>query len=539
MPFIPDTVSGFIPDTVKPVDTELTWAEKNIAPLLPDFLQGNMRGSAVGRAMMGAADPGVAIAQLGANLVGQGDRVNQSIADTEKEYQSARNGAGSTGFDPLRMAGNAAMTLPLGLAGKVPTSLAGMAGQGAVMGGGFAALEPVTNGGNNFWRDKLKQVGTGAAVGAIAAPAVSTIASAISPNVSKNVSLLQDAGVQPTIGQAIGGRANRLEEAAQSLPVIGGAIKNARQRATDQFEQAAFNKAAAPIGEKISERGNAGIAELSSKLEAAYDQVIPKLAINVTDPKFIEKMASLRSMAQSLPEKEAQQFDNILAREIDGRVAPNGVLSGQNLKDAWRSLRDTGNQYAKSNDAYQSQLGQAVKQAFQELKTQVAATNPLDVVLQLKNADLSYASFKRLQRAASTVGAEEGRFSPSQLHSAVKAMDRSKDKARFAEGEALMQDLSSAGKSVLSNKVPNSGTYDRAAIGGLILGTPFAPHVTLPAMAGLGAGAVAYTPEIQNALTTLMTKRPDMAPQIANYLRQMMPAITAGVVPATLQSRQQ
>jgi hypothetical protein len=100
---------------------ELTFAEKYLAPVLDAIgnaaaqdtgplgalsrllgNNGNARGGVVGRAAMGAADPGVAIAQVAANAVGQGDAANQRIADVEKQYQASR-GADANSFDPARL----------------------------------------------------------------------------------------------------------------------------------------------------------------------------------------------------------------------------------------------------------------------------------------------------------------------------------------------------------------------------------------------------------------------------------------------------
>ena len=95
---------------------ELSTLEK-LAAKLPEWMAGTgggVRGSAVGRLAMGAADPGVAIVQAAANLVGAGDTVNKGISDTEAKYQAARGAEGSTGFDPLRAAGGVAITAPLG-----------------------------------------------------------------------------------------------------------------------------------------------------------------------------------------------------------------------------------------------------------------------------------------------------------------------------------------------------------------------------------------------------------------------------------------
>lgn len=520
-----DQIASAIKSNMAPkqVNTEMTWAEKTIAPLLEKYGianvlnridGGNTRGSAAGRMMMGAAGPGVAIAQLAANAVGQGDTVNRGIQDTEKQYQAARGAQGSTGFDPLRMAGNVGITLPLSLAGAAPTVLGG-----AMQGAAFSALEPVTTGGN-FAAEKAKQIGTGALVGGAAAPIFAGLSRMIQPKVNPNVAILQAEGIQPSVGQAAGGLLNRLEEKAQSIPFFGDAVRGARDRPIAQLEGAAFNRAGGPIGAKIQARGHEGILEAKDALSKSYDEVIPKLSVDVADPAFVGKMKSLRSLVSSLPQREQERFDSVIAREIDQRLAPNGRLSGQNLKDAWNALRDESAKFSKSTDAYQQDLGRALKQTFEELKGHVASTNPPELVKQLRNTDLGYANYKILQKAASQASAVDGNITPSSLQSAVRASDRSLDKGRMAEGKALMQDLSNAGKDVLASKVPNSGTADRimSTTPGLALGIAASPL------------AVAYTPAVQNALVALLTKRPDMAPQVSNYLRQLSgPATVAGI----------
>lgn len=551
---------------------DLTFAEKYVAPALEklgvgDIAGGNLRGSAVGGAFQGAADPGVAIVQTAANLVspiaeaispsanlsslvtGQDNsiagRVNRAVSNEEQQYQQARASAGRSGVDLARIGGNVAVTAPLAGVGAAPegASIASTALRGAATGAGFGALQPVTNAtdATDFAKQKAKQAGVGAVAGGATSLLASMIARAVSPlaSVDPRVQLLRDEGVQPTIGQTLGGAANSLEEKAQSLPFLGPKIQAARQGANAKLEQAAYGRVLKPLTDivddpTISGTGNTGISELSDKFNEAYGKVLPKLSVNVTDQNFVDRMSNLRGLVQGLPPQEAQQFDNLISREIDQRLSPNGTLSGQNLKDAWNALRDAGNQFSRSNDAYQSQLGQAYKQAFQELKDQVSATNPAADVSALRNVDFAYANFKRLQRASTSIGADEGHFTPAQLQSAVKALDSSKDKARFASGDALMQDLSSAGKSVLTNKVPDSGTAARVGLGmagssiaSAIAGAPVVPLGTFGALAG---GSLLYSKPVQNALTALVANRPEMAPVVANYLRRLaLPATTATV----------
>jgi hypothetical protein len=518
----------------------LSFAEKYIAPVLErlqaqpgmvgDALRagdGNIRGSAAGRLAMGAASPGVGAVQLAAHLIGQGDAVDNGIRDTEAQYQQARAEAGSEGADVLRGVGQAGMSmLPLSGVAKG----AGLLKQGLLQGAAAGALEPILEG--DFAKGKAKAIATGAGTGAVLAPVMGGLARVISPNASLNpeLALLRQEGVTPSIGQVLGGAANTIEEKAISMPFLGSMIQRSRGAANDQFRKAAFQRAADPVGASVTDTGRAGVGKLADDIGAAYEKVIPRMGVDALDPAFVDKLANLRGLVKALPEQEAKQFDSILEREVGQRMAPNGMLTGQNLKDAWNGLRDRAATFQKSSDAYQSQLGDALKQAFTELKDHVATSSKPADVAALKAADLAWANFKRVQRAAGYVGNEGGEFTPAQLQSAVKAMDRSKDRARFAEGDALMQDLSDAGKSVLSSKVPNSGTADRHALIMSVLHPLYA--------VGGAAASTLYTQPVQNALRALVASRPESAPMVANALRILMLPATAAAAPMSVRARE-
>lgn len=489
---------------------------------------GNMRGSAVGRVMQGMADPGAAAVQIGANLIGQGDPVNQRIADVEKQYQSARGEAGSTGFDPLRMAGNIAMTAPIAGAASVPASLTGRIGMGAAQGAGFAALQPVTEG--DFATEKGKQIGTGAVIGGVMAPVVGAVGRLISPKASVNpdVRALQQAGVYPTIGQALGGHAARVEEKLQSLPIMGDAITAAHSRGVEQLNKAVLNRAIAPIGGKVTATGQEGLQQVRQQLSNAYDNLLPKMSVNTLDNNFVSNVSNLRSMVSSLPAKEAKQFDDLIMREIEGRLAPNGVLSANNLKQAQAAIREKAITFSKSNDAYQSELGRAFRQLGDELKTLVERSNP-QYAKELAAINNGWSVYERAKLAAGYANAEK--FSPAQLQRAVKAQDITKKKTAFTEGRAPLQDLSDAAVRVMKNRTPDSGTANRLMYGAGALAS-YGIHPGIPL--GLGAGTLAYTPAMQNMLTSMVTKRPQQAQRLADMLRQSQPYFAAGAVPAYL-----
>jgi hypothetical protein len=166
-------------------------------------------------------------------------------------------------------------------------------------------------------------------------------------------------------------------------------------------------------------------------------------------------------------------------------------------------------------------LGDALKEVGSQLNALVTRSNP-KYAAELKAINTGYANFKRVQKAAGYLGADEGVFTPAQLQSAVKAADFSKDKARFAEGNAFMQDLSGAGKSMLSNKVPDSGTAGRLWLGGGALASG-ALNPAIPM--GLIGGAALYTPQAQNLMRGLVSSRPQSAQAVADALRKTSPLL--------------
>lgn len=511
----------------KPVNTELTWAEKTIAPILERIGLnridgGNFRGSVAGRAMMGAADPGVAIAQLAANAVGQGDVVNKGIADTEKQYQAARAAAGSTGFDPARMAGNVAITAPVALGGSA--TMLGGAAQGAI----FGALNPVTTEGN-FAAEKAKQIGTGALTGGVATPLMGALGRLVSPkaSVNPNLQLLRDAGVRPTIGQSLGGAANVVEQKAQSLPIVGDAITSARNRAKDQFNAAAIDRALGPIGQKATGVGHDAIRDAGNALSKEYDAALGSInGVNFNTPTFNQNLTQLQQMSDNLVPAMKEKFDKVLNNIVLGRMSPNGSMLPEVFKKVDSELGKLSSGYSKSQLASEKEFGDAIRQLKANLFDEVKLSNP-QVAERLAAADSGWANLVRLEGAAKAAKNNEGIFTPGQLNTAIQTADQSTRKRAVGRGEALMQDLGTAGAKVLGNNYPDSGTAGRMFLGAGALGSA-AINPAIPA--ALIGGAAAYTPAVQNALVLLLTKRPDMAPKVSNYLRQLSgPATVAGI----------
>lgn len=452
--------------------------------------------------------------------------VDQQVREGEKQYQEARKASGDTGFDWSRLAGNVINPANIAIASKLPAAanLLGRVGVGA--GGGMAtsALSPVSQG--DYATEKAKQLAMGAVAGG-AVPVVTGAASRmISPNASKNinVSTLREEGVTPTIGQTLGGRWNALEEKAQSLPIVGDMISNARRSANSQFETAAYNRALKPIGQELPKglSGRDALVHTESTLKNAYDDVLTRIGAIKPDSAFNSKVSNLQTMVNKMvmPNAEKAKFAAAL-NDVKQSVDNNGVITSDAFKALESSLGADARKLGASTNIYEGKLSPAVKQLQAELRDMLKrqAGNEAD---DLKAVNAGWANFKRVQNAAAKIGADEGEFTPAQFQNAVRALDKSKDKSAFARGGALGQDLGDAGKTVLGNKVPNSGTAERLLYGGGALGS----YLINPAIpAGLLGGAALYTQPSQKMLNALLSSRPQAAQGISDALRKASPML--------------
>lgn len=450
------------------------------------------------------------------------------VAEAEAAYKTNPS-LTSTGMDTAgRAIGNAAATLPIGylMPGAGAASLMGRMASGAAAGGLSNALQPNDPNSPDFWKQKAMQAGQGAAFGA-AAPAITAgIARVISPKTSDAVKTLLDAGITPTPGQMLGGMANSLEEKAGSLPGIGESIKAARGRAVQQMNRAAIDNALAPIGEKsAAPLGREAIDEAATKISQAFDRTVPNLTSRI-DPQFARDMSQLTSMSQSMVPQRAQQFAGIINNQVLRKISPNGTITGESAHEMQSTLGRLAAMAHKSPDMDQRLLGDALQQAQSNVIDLIGRSNPTGAEA-FNAARSAYKNFIPVRQAASYLGSEEGILSPAQLLSGVKSADRSLNHAAFARGKASGQGFAEAAKTVLGNKVPDSGTAGRNALWEIpaTLAGLYALHpgAAMGAAAGGAGTMLAYTPQGQALMRGLLTARPVGAEGLAQGLRLLGP----------------
>lgn len=465
---------------------------------------------------------------IGANDLAQSFRdsantVNQEQANNDKAYTAANSGL--KGPDWWRLTGQ--MASPVNFVGG-PEGLVPNIVRGAVTAPLFAdAPDPS----KPYWPQVANQAAWGAGTGAALTGLGNVVGKIINPAVGSDVKTLLDAGVTPTPGQVAGGALGRIEEAATSIPIIGDFIKAGQRNALTDFNQAVYNRALAPVGEKVPEgiTGHEAVEYVANKLGDKYDQLLPKLSF-APDAQFHQDMGNLRLLVSSLPESEAKQFGNILDNQLS-KASPQGLMNGETLKNVTGEINRLSRGYMSDPSFDKRQLGNALSEASQTLMSAVERQNPQNAQ-ELKAINEGWANYSRIRRAASSTAAPDGVFTPTQLNMAAKAGDQSVGKGDFAKGNALLQDLSSAGKNVLSQKVPDSGTATRGLL--MALGAGGGVNLLSPEAAiygGIGAGIAggAYSRPGMNLLASIMAKRPEGAEKVAAAAKNAIPLFAGAV----------
>ena len=153
-------------------------------------------------------------AALGMDNASNIQKKTQAIVDEKRKIDAAlmKTGGGKVG----NFVGTA---IPAVATSFIPgaQSFAGTLATGAALG----AVEPTS--GNE---SALKNAAIGMAGGAAGYGIGKAASRIISPNSTSNpnLQLLKDAGVEPTIGQTLGGVANKVEQKLQSIPILGDGI---------------------------------------------------------------------------------------------------------------------------------------------------------------------------------------------------------------------------------------------------------------------------------------------------------------------------
>lgn len=445
---------------------------------------------------LNAAGQAVTGSNWGDALAGDGGKLADAFSAPRPGFETTR----SIG----RFGGEVGATLPL----------AALRGGAAVQGAVGGAL--LSNGSDpiSIGQDAL----IGAAGGAIANGLFRGAAQTAAPTVAPELRTLIDAGVRVTPGQAArsagGGVGNfiaRSEDRAVSTPFVGDAIMRGRNRTLDDFGRATLNRSVQPIGLELPadmQSGRRAVKWAGDRLSEAYDALLPNLSVQA-DQQFAADLANVQQEAATLAPQRGEQFGRILT-DLQ-RFWQGSVLDGTALKQVETRLGDRIRRFSSSPDADQQDLGDLLSQVQQSLREAAARQNP-DQATRLRAINEGYASLVQVEKASLN---SRGSVTPAGYSRAVQQSSDTVRRRGYARGQALNQDLSDAGSSVLPSEIADSGTAGRWQQSNLLANLIGVPQ------------ALAYSGA--QAATPLLTRQTNVSPQLAELLRRgaiAAPAIT-------------
>lgn len=434
-------------------------------------------------------------------------RVDEETRRSVAEYEQ-RRGENAGKIDPMRIAGNVVGTLPLAFAAPAAATIPGAIGAGTLVGGATGALQPVTEG--DFWSEKGKQTGLGAATGGVGAGLIQGISRVVSPRVDPAIKQLMDKGVTPTPGQILGGVAKKAED----VTGIG------QKGVTAEFNIAAVNDALKPLGVALPKgvaAGQAALQEANNLVKTAYDDVwsaARSVSLDATAAKELDDV--LTEAARKLKPDQLAQFQTLMQ---DGLSGIQGQLTADKVRAGTEALRQSADDFMRAGGGERI-MGRLFEKLATSLEGTALRTNA-ELAAAKKAADTAYAGMVRINEAAAKdVG--ESIFSPAQLASTVRS---NAGKKQTAQGTGMLQDIAGAGMKVLSPRAGGAAAQGLPMMLGAA-GLGASGLTSDPTYAALGMGAAGlYTPAGRRAFATMMTQRPDKAKAIAEALRNVAPFV--------------
>lgn len=375
----------------------------------------------------------------------------------------------------------------------------------------------------------------GAALGAGSAAAGNVVGNAAVRGASRviaptggDMNALYRAGVKPTIGQrfadrgVVGRAINTTEQALQSVPLVGSAIRGAREEARDQFQIGAFNEALREVGEQLPKGMRPG-TDPQAYAQKTFDRVYAEARGAMmfrADDELAQDLAALGPDISTLGPQAQGKLKAIMDNQVNNRVT-NGEMSGRDFK---RTVSDIGKHIVRMRKSQNSE-DQALADVLEGIKGSIDAAarrhSDPDAVALLDAADAGYAKLVRIENAAARVGGEAGTFSPKAFDRAVQKEAGGVRSKSYLRGDALMQDYATAGKN-LDDTLPNSGTADRVmtgyAVGGPIAGA--AIYADPATAAVLGGIATAYAPGVRKVMQTAISPAGPKRKAVSDQLKK-------------------
>ncbi|WP_396189589.1 hypothetical protein [Flavobacterium sp.] len=402
--------------------------------------------------------------------------------------------------------------------------LVGDVGIGAAMGGLYGA------GTAKEMQDVPSQAFINSLFGGGGTAALSTLGRGLAPNVRPEAAALREQGIPLTPGSAFGGAIQKVEQSAESMPIIGSIVTGAREKQFEQFNTAAYNKVlkninpTLKIGANVAGRDAYNFVE--STIRNEYTRIAPQLRVAYSPrvEKSFDAVVS-RYAKGKLPTPLAKEFETYV-NGLKADFSANQVIDGRRAQAIKEDLGNMAQAYSSAQGS-ERLLSNAYRDLQSLYMNLMRNQNPA-YAKELTKVDSAFKDFVRVQTAMAKTRGEEAIFTPSQLEQAVRQSDKSVRKGAFARGNAPMQELAQRGVSVLGQKVPDSGTASRGMVGALLTGGATYVDPTIGALTGLMSA-----PYYKYGEKMMFAPRPESFTEAVQRARTAVPYAVPGLIGLT------
>jgi hypothetical protein len=335
---------------------------------------------------------------------------------------------------------------------------------------------------------------------------------------------LNKAGVPLTMGQIagrggiVGKTVKAAEDAFESIPVLGAAIRARRQEGIEAFNRGTFDQALAPIGATTQDQiGEQGVESAKGAVSAAYTKALKNVDVTVKDKVFARNLSRVIGYGQRLHPEVAKDFE-ILVRDQLAPVVAKGNMTGVEFQALQQVIRQE--QASWAGKPRGNQYGNVLKQLDQTLESLVRRQAP-GTAPALKAANRAYRLSKVAEDAVKRGVNTEGVFTPAQLGTSAVGSGRKYGNSA-ATSERPFYDYQRAGQQVLPSKMPNSGTFDRAAYGAIVPtvlgGAGYEAGMSPEHIGAMMALGLPFTKAGQASFKKLLIDRPDVVKRAGEQL---------------------
>jgi hypothetical protein len=276
-----------------------------------------------------------------------------------------------------------------------------------------------------------------------------------------------------------------MAERLRAMPATSRVIKNAEVRGIQGFNRALVSQFTPPdllldggqvIGVKatttpVKAIGQEGLAELKGRFNMAYDKIYRGKSVPIDDV-YVRQVDDLVKQTAAYYPEEAAALNGLVQKYQDklfAGVKESGIVDesgkkivtgreGVNANALKEAIADLQGDISRAYKAGKNQLAELLTDYSTELEMLRVRGLPPGSADALKQVNERYSGFLQYQKAMSGVSANKANMvTPSQMITAIKASDRSKNKAAFAQGKAPNQKFALNADSVLGSELPQIG----------------------------------------------------------------------------------